>query len=373
MKNSIREKIQSAFRVMSWLMVTVAVIGGLALFAVYRSANRALRVGARLNQVGLEIEINHLDARRNEEDFLLNVRTEGVDQAKQRYASRVARAVTALRQLAEVGEHLAMGPGDRSRFRKIDELARSYTAAFDGMVAAKERRGHVDSGAEGQFRTAAHRIEAQLNHWDKIEIAMLTMRRSEKDYLLRGDPKYITATLENVHHLKKAIDGAPLQRAAKASAEDAAEAYRAAFMTLVEADQDVAARSAAYQEASRRLEAAAGDAATAGERASRQSLAAASWTAVVAVAAVALLSLGTIVAGIRYSNRISLEITRPVRHLTEVAEHVSLGDLSLRVERTCDDEIGELEDSLARLVAAVRFFQSQPQEEANPVDHGVYQ
>ena len=38
--------------------------------------------------------------------------------------------------------------------------------------------------------------------------------------------------------------------------------------------------------------------------------------------------------------------------LTDVAERASLGDLSLNVAHTCDDEIGDLQDSLARLVTA---------------------
>jgi hypothetical protein len=39
-----------------------------------------------------------------------------------------------------------------------------------------------------------------------------------------------------------------------------------------------------------------------------------------------------------------------------------MGDLSLPVKHTCEDEIGDLEDSLARLVAAVKFYQSESEE-----------
>lgn len=65
-------------------------------------------------------------------------------------------------------------------------------------------------------------------------------------------------------------------------------------------------------------------------------------------------------------------ILLPVEHLKEVAENVSLGNLSMSVRRFSDDEIGDLADSFARMVTAVRFFQSEAQAiQADPVPHGV--
>jgi len=362
MKRSIRSKIQSAFGIMNWLMATVAAIGALALFVVHYSAHQALHVGARLSHISLEIQVSNLTARKYEKDFLLNIKTEGVENAKRDYATKALAAVDRLQQLAREGERVAPTDADRERFQSISRLARSYASTFGDVVAAKQRRGHVDSGAEGQFRGAAHQIEGQLKNLDKIQIAMLMMRRSEKDYLLRGDDKYIALTLENVEKLKAAIDQAHLPAAEKVSSKALADGYRVAFLALVDADREVTASTAIYHEATRRLELAADDAAKAGEQASEASLASASWTASGAVILVILLSLGTIAAGVRYGSRISINITRPVKHLTEVAEHVSLGDLSIKVEHTCDDEIGELEDSFARLVAAVKFFQAESQD-----------
>jgi HAMP domain-containing protein len=49
----------------------------------------------------------------------------------------------------------------------------------------------------------------------------------------------------------------------------------------------------------------------------------------------------------------------PVEHLKEVAENVSMGNLQISVRRFSDDEIGDLADSFARMVVAVRFFQME--------------
>ena len=193
---------------------------------------------------------------------------------------------------------------------------------------------------------------------------MLTLRRSEKDYLLRGQEEYITATVENVRKLKVAVDQAALSAAEKVSAKTAADTYLTAFQALLDADREVAVRSVIYQQASNRLEAVADEAAKAGQQAAEESLASASWTAMGAIIVVVLMSLVSIGAGIRYGSRISTNIVRPVKHLTQVAEQVSMGDLSLNVDRTSDDEIGDLEESLARLATAVRFFKADS-EDAN--------
>jgi nitrogen fixation/metabolism regulation signal transduction histidine kinase len=49
----------------------------------------------------------------------------------------------------------------------------------------------------------------------------------------------------------------------------------------------------------------------------------------------------------------------PVEHLKDVAENVSMGNLQITVRRFSDDEIGDLADSFARMVVAVKYFQME--------------
>jgi len=93
MKRSIRDKIKSAFNVLNGLMVVVAVTGVAALLAVVHKANQAVAVGARLDEIGLEIQTSNLQAGRFEKEFLLNIKAKGVEKAKQEHAGRVAPAV----------------------------------------------------------------------------------------------------------------------------------------------------------------------------------------------------------------------------------------------------------------------------------------
>jgi HAMP domain-containing protein len=63
-----------------------------------------------------------------------------------------------------------------------------------------------------------------------------------------------------------------------------------------------------------------------------------------------------------------------VDHLKEVAENVSMGNLQIEVKRFSDDEIGDLSDSFARMLTAVRYFRMEAemvQQEAQPGEGGA--
>jgi methyl-accepting chemotaxis protein len=365
MKKSIRDKIKSAFNVVNGLMVVVALTGMVALLAVVHKANQAVAVGARLETIGLEIQTSNLQAGRFEKEFLLNIKAKGVEKAKQEHAAKVAPAVAKIEELCAAGARIASVETDRARFQRIQTLVRVYAKAFADVVAARERRGFVDTGAEGEFRNAVHEIEANIKYSDKLEIAMLTLRRSEKDYIMRGFDSLVALTHENVKKLKSALSQSSLSPAEKAETLKSAEVYERNFSILVAADREVDAKMAVYQEASGKLETASDDVAKAGFKASRESLASSSTTAWAAILIGGLLSIGAVSAGMRYGSRISTNIIRPVRRLTDVAERVSMGDLAVKVEHTSDDEIGDLEDSLARLITAVKFFKAESEEAAD--------
>ncbi|MBT8763746.1 HAMP domain-containing protein [Desulfohalobiaceae bacterium Ax17] len=50
----------------------------------------------------------------------------------------------------------------------------------------------------------------------------------------------------------------------------------------------------------------------------------------------------------------AIRLVRPIVHLTEVAEKISLGDLKAPIEITSTDEIGDLADALRRMQASLR-------------------
>lgn len=87
-----------------------------------------------------------------------------------------------------------------------------------------------------------------------------------------------------------------------------------------------------------------------------------------AIGAEVFLALAALGACLYFGIRLAQHVTVPVEELTEAASMISHGDLSVQVERTRDDEIGDLQDSLARMATAIRFFQAEHAYEATPAE-----
>ncbi len=92
--------------------------------------------------------------------------------------------------LAEMKESALVKNYDyQEDINEIEILLNSYESKFKELVEAKTRFGFEDYGLVGRMREAIHQIESQLTESD-LQVYMLTLRRHEKDYLLRRDLQY---------------------------------------------------------------------------------------------------------------------------------------------------------------------------------------
>jgi methyl-accepting chemotaxis protein len=168
----------------------VILVGGIHMYgesavAAYQDAAENARVISELNS---KIEIELLEGRRAEKDFLLRN-----DPNKAESEIAIGKAVAAdidkLRQKVA-----AVGKPDLAR--QIDVMSASltqYQAHFVSVVEQKRRLGlDENSGLEGRLRLSVHEIEARVDqlHEPALLVTMLMMRRHEKDFMLRRDGKY---------------------------------------------------------------------------------------------------------------------------------------------------------------------------------------
>jgi hypothetical protein len=72
--------------------------------------------------------------------------------------------------------------------KKTGDVLNSYDSAFKEIVRKIKQRGFKDYGLEGKMRSFAHQLEQ-----GKLisPVDYLTLRRHEKDYLLRSDKGYV--------------------------------------------------------------------------------------------------------------------------------------------------------------------------------------
>lgn len=134
-----------------------------------------------------EIAREFLNARRREKDFLLRL--------DEKYAAAHAETVLIVQAgLKKLADDPALDPFDD----EISSVATSfdnYASQFEIITDLQRKIGlNEESGWLGSLRASVHNVEEALEKYkaDKLTIIMLMMRRHEKDFLARVDPKYIT-------------------------------------------------------------------------------------------------------------------------------------------------------------------------------------
>jgi methyl-accepting chemotaxis protein len=152
-----------------------------------------------------EVDIWMLQARRNEKDTQLrDVKTadfyqKGTGANLTLHVASVAgmvKAIDALDALHQVK--------NEQTITDLRAAVSAYDDAFTTLVAAYKQLGYSDWGLEGQWRSAAHDVEARLAALKNpaLTISLLSVRRHEKDYLLRADPTYVQQLTDELANLR---------------------------------------------------------------------------------------------------------------------------------------------------------------------------
>ncbi|MGF6155605.1 methyl-accepting chemotaxis protein [Ensifer sp. KUDG1] len=191
------------------LLVPIAIAGILAIVAIFvvekgieEDYRQQVQVHRDAERALLRLEIQFLQNRRAEKDFLLR--------REDRYAAaHDETAAKAQATMAELGK-LLDSSSTRSELQTISAGYDRYLKAFSAVAEANRTLGlDPAAGKEGAMRTAVHAVEELLKPIkDKgLQASMLTMRRHEKDFIMRRDHKYVEKHAEEV----KAFIGAPAE------------------------------------------------------------------------------------------------------------------------------------------------------------------
>jgi len=196
-------------------VVGVVLIGGIHMYgesaiAIYRHAAESARSIAELNR---KIEVELLEGRRAEKDFLLRNDARKAD-SQVEISKAVAADIDTLR-----GKVAALGKSEL--VRQIEVMSTSlkqYQGHFAAVVEQKRQLGLDEkTGLEGRLRTSVHDIESRVDQLKEsaLLITMLTMRRHEKDFMLRRDRKYGDDMKKRNAEFLAALDHIGIPEAAK--------------------------------------------------------------------------------------------------------------------------------------------------------------
>jgi len=155
-------------------------------------------------------------------------------------------------------ERMAASPvaaGIEDRIGSLQRDLQAHEAAFATVVDLLKTMGlDEESGLKGALRSAVHDIETQLGersetaNLDPILIKMLMMRRHEKDFMLRGDAKYIGRVARRRAEFLALLENAPLPADAKAQIGALLDGYVRGFGAYSENAMRIAGQQAQLTE-----------------------------------------------------------------------------------------------------------------------------
>lgn len=223
---------------------------GIAVFGVIyftsAAAERRAQViadrAADANEHLLKLEIALLEARRAEKDFLLRLDEKYIGRHSEQIQSAIALA-----------EHLK-SVATNEQIALLDKVVTgiiAYKNQFTSMSNARRILGFDEkSGLLGEMRNAVRGIEEDLKAIPEpaLKIGMLTMRRHEKDFFARLDPKYVDSLKATTSEFQQAMHLAPLPTAVSANIKVKLDDYLAKFTAASEMNLKVVKESKALSE-----------------------------------------------------------------------------------------------------------------------------
>ncbi|MFG0291563.1 MAG: methyl-accepting chemotaxis protein [Phycisphaerales bacterium JB050] len=252
-----------------------------------------------------------------------------------------------------------------------------YAVLTSELAKAYERRGltHKD-GLEGALREAVHALETDLQQQEHptLSVLMLMARRHEKDYLLRGDTKYMASVESRLEEFKAEAERLEIAPETRERWIGLWQTYQTSLRNLVEAEQEAFSLAAESQTCSEDLLASISSMRerVLQDSAAQQEAGAAKVASTEKSAYRGLIGvLITIIVGAAVSIFWTVRgVVRAIRAVSERAERIAVGDLSGEpIDVESRDEIGQLaqsvntmRDSLAELVRGITLTATEVAE-----------
>lgn len=308
-----------------------------------------------LDATARNITRSELMLRRHEKDFLLRLDLKYRDK-HQKEILNIKKHINNLKTVAKANNFKEI----QDKAIEIETSVDAYNADFRILVDAWITRGLSHSeGLQGELRKAVHNIETELKKLeaDKLTIQMLSIRRSEKDYLLRyKDPasaeKYTKKTIDKVNSLKDQIKGNKYSSEIEATLVKLADEYLIGFSKLVAENVKIKDTIASMRADIHKVEPLIyGADNVVGVLAMIESMVGNKTDLIIQDTAenqrnVNILITFAILICLIFSKYVASTITAPLTQIVDMAKDLSQGDLANSVDFDRKDEIGELAVSL---------------------------
>lgn len=195
------------------ILIGGVVVIGLSLLFAISMANSSKIVKLHNIQSQLkDIQSSILQLRRNEKDFLLRK-----DMKYQEKFNKNSEKLLAV--VAELKSNLSVSDIPFGNITNVETNLKEYQASYNKLVNAWVNKGlNKTSGHYGKLRIATHNIEESITSAKDLssQVLLLTLRRHEKDFMLRNEEKYISKLKKTAALLEQQLSSAQTQQQLKA-------------------------------------------------------------------------------------------------------------------------------------------------------------
>ena len=300
--------------------------------------------------LAMDANVEMLQTRRREKDFLLRF------DPKYATATQVEadKAVATFQQIASGTTNPERAAAARQAIEKINR----YKTAFDDVVQAYAARGMSEKeGLRGALRDAVHHVEDSLKEttFDDLTVKMLMCRRHEKDYMLRGEAKYLDRVDARISEFEALVAQHNVEPATAENWLKLMHQYRDQLRELAGQDAKIAQLTETFRDAAHEAEqlvqtiyaGATEDA----ERAEAEVSEYSQFAQLVSLLAVALVVLCGVVTSMVVIRSLVLPVRRIAARAAQIADRNLTGE---PLPVTSNDELGQLTEVINQMQSSLR-------------------
>lgn len=208
--------------ILNTVLLVVALVAMLGLF--YNTQTNLEKLNSAKNLV-VHQQVNMLTLRRLEKDFLARLDLS----YEQKFNETMDSLFKDQTRLKSVMDAYSI---DTNALLELTQDFKKYQADFLSVVTASKKLGLTpETGLQGELRNAVQNIESELSalNQDALLVSMLQLRRHEKDFMLRNNPKYIASFNKTLDQFESALSKASSPTDKTQLLSSLTEQYRKSF------------------------------------------------------------------------------------------------------------------------------------------------
>ncbi|MBF0612162.1 MAG: HAMP domain-containing protein [Magnetococcales bacterium] len=240
--------------------------------------------------------------------------------------------------------------------KEIAETIAPYEKAFADYVHAQQAAaGSTDTQRKALSSTAA-KVDQLLDHHSIANIwrDYLTLRRYEKDYLLREDSKYVERWAGLLEKVKKNVATASIEEEDRKTILAQLDRYGSDFQSLVAMDKEIAGLIEGMRQAVHKVEPLVEENVKLAEEAEKLSLNTTKQEVIAGMTAAMGMAGAALVLAALFGVLITLSISRPVVKLLHFSDAIGRGDLTAELDIHQKDEVGQVAVSIGDAIHHVK-------------------